>query len=112
MAVSGLVLFILLVGVAAFLKAYLTDLPNWVFSWPTFLIALGFFIGVRHKFTGAAWFILMILGGVFLIDQIDPIVFTAQVHLANRIDSSWILFDRTTEKTGTGSIGMKKKILA
>jgi predicted membrane protein len=65
-------LFIMLVGVAAFLKAYLTDLPNWMFSWPMLMIVIGFFIGVRHKFVGAAWFILMVLGSIFLIDQIDP----------------------------------------
>ena len=45
-------LFILLVWLAALLKASLTDLPNWIFSWETFLIALGFFIGIRNKFKG------------------------------------------------------------
>jgi hypothetical protein len=52
--------FILLIGVAALLKATVTDLPNWVFSWHTFLIVLGFFIGLKHGFKGGTWFILMI----------------------------------------------------
>lgn len=64
--------FILLIGVVALLKASLTNLPDWVFSWPTFLIALGFFIGLRHNFRGVAWFILMLVGGVFLFDHLNP----------------------------------------
>ncbi|MDP4264880.1 MAG: LiaF-related protein [Bacteroidota bacterium] len=64
--------FILLVGVAALLKASLPDIPGWVFSWPSFLIALGFFIGLRHNFEGATWFILMLVGGIFLYDHINP----------------------------------------
>jgi predicted membrane protein len=68
----GVGLFILLIGVAALLKASLTDLPTWVFGWQTLLIALGFFIGIRHKFRGGAWFILMLIGGAFLIAEINP----------------------------------------
>ncbi|HEY6063416.1 MAG TPA: LiaF domain-containing protein [Chitinophagaceae bacterium] len=64
--------FILLIGVAALIKATVTDLPNWVFSWQTFLIALGFFIGIKHGFRGASWFILMLIGGAFLIPEINP----------------------------------------
>jgi predicted membrane protein len=65
-------IFILLVGVAALLKVSMTDIPDWVFSWPTFLIALGFFIGLRHNFRGAAWFVLMLVGGISLYDHLNP----------------------------------------
>jgi predicted membrane protein len=64
--------FILLIGVAALLKASFTELPNWVFSWPTFMMALGFFIGLRHNFRGFAWFILILVGGVSLFDHLNP----------------------------------------
>jgi predicted membrane protein len=64
--------FILLIGIAALVKATATDLPDWVFSWQTFLIVLGFFIGVKHRFRGGAWFILMIVGGAFLWPEINP----------------------------------------
>ncbi len=64
--------FIVLIGTAALLKASLTNLPDWLFSWPTFLIALGFFIGIRHGFRGVAWFLLMMVGGVFLFDHLNP----------------------------------------
>ena len=65
-------LFILLIGVAALVKASVTDLPEWVFSWQTFLIALGFFVGIRHGFKGAAWFILILIGGAFLLRDFYP----------------------------------------
>jgi predicted membrane protein len=65
-------LFILIIGAAALVKATVTDLPTWLFSWPMFLIVLGLFSGVKHGFRGAAWFILMVVGGVFLYNEIIP----------------------------------------
>ncbi|HEX7846910.1 MAG TPA: LiaF domain-containing protein [Chitinophagaceae bacterium] len=64
--------FILLIGVVALLRNTMTDFPDWLFSWQTLLIALGLFIGLRHKFKGVAWFILIIVGGVFLMNEIYP----------------------------------------
>jgi predicted membrane protein len=64
--------FILLVGVAALLKTTMTNFPDWLFSWQVLLIAIGVFIGVRHRFKGVAWFILIIVGGVFLANEIYP----------------------------------------
>jgi len=64
--------FILLVGVAALVKASVTDLPDWVFSWQTFLIGLGLFVGFRHGFRGGTWLILMLIGGVFLFRDLYP----------------------------------------
>jgi predicted membrane protein len=64
--------FIILVGIAALIKASVPDLPEWLFGWQTFLIALGVFIGVRHGFKGASWLILMLIGGAFLIRDINP----------------------------------------
>lgn len=68
--------FIILIGVVALIKASVTDVPDWVFSWKTFLIALGVFLGLKHGFKGAAWFILIIVGGAFLIQDINPEVRT------------------------------------
>lgn len=64
--------FILLIGIAAFLKASLTDFPDWIFSWQTLLIALGFFLGLRRGFRGSGWLILMLIGGIFLLNDIYP----------------------------------------
>ncbi len=64
--------FILLIGAAALVKASVTDLPGWIFSWQMFLIVLGFFIGLKHRFRGGAWFIIMLVGGAFLYTEIYP----------------------------------------
>jgi predicted membrane protein len=64
--------FIMIVGIAALIKASIPAIPDWVFSWPSFLITLGVFIGIRHNFRGIAWFMLMVLGAVFLYDRINP----------------------------------------
>jgi predicted membrane protein len=65
-------LFLLLIGVAALIKATVTDLPDWMFSWQMFLIVLGFFVGIRHGFRGGIWLILMLIGGVFLFRDLYP----------------------------------------
>jgi predicted membrane protein len=65
-------LFILLIGVGALVKVSNPDLPAWLFSWKTFLIALGLFIGLKHRFKGPAWFILIVIGSGFLVGDIYP----------------------------------------
>jgi predicted membrane protein len=65
-------IFILLIGLAALLKASIPIFPDWVFSWQMLIVALGMIIGVRHNFRGVAWFILMLIGGVFLLNDIYP----------------------------------------
>jgi predicted membrane protein len=64
--------FILIIGIAALLKATLTDFPDWLFSWQMLLIAFGMFIGLRHNFRGPSWLILILIGGIFLINEIYP----------------------------------------
>ncbi|HEY5773854.1 MAG TPA: LiaF domain-containing protein [Chitinophagaceae bacterium] len=64
--------FILIIGIAALLKATLTDFPDWLFSWQMLLIAFGMFIGLRHNFRGPSWLILILIGGIFLVNEIYP----------------------------------------
>jgi predicted membrane protein len=65
-------IFILLIGLAALMKASLTDFPDWLFSWKVLLIALGVFIGLRHNFRDVTWLILVLIGGVFLLNDVFP----------------------------------------
>lgn len=60
---------LLLIGLAALLRSYMPDFPEWLFSWQMLLIALGIFIGIRHRFHGAAWFIFLLVGGTFLAND-------------------------------------------
>jgi predicted membrane protein len=63
---------ILIVGIAALLKAMMLPLPYWIFTWPMLLIIIGFFSGVKCGFRGPTWFILMLIGGAFLAGYIIP----------------------------------------
>jgi predicted membrane protein len=65
-------IFILVVGVAALLKTSISDFPDWLFSWQTLLIAIGFFIGIRHNFRDASWLVLVLVGTIFLIHEVVP----------------------------------------
>ena len=65
-------IIIVLVGVAAFLKASFRELPDWMFSWPMLLIVIGFFSGFKDGFRGVGWFIMILIGGAFLAGNIVP----------------------------------------
>jgi predicted membrane protein len=59
----------LVIGAALLVQHMNLGLPNWVFSWPTFLIILGLAIGVRCRFRGPGWLILTFIGTVLLLDK-------------------------------------------
>src|SRR5688572_30424118 len=65
-------LFILLIGVVALLRVNNPEFPDWIFSWQMLLLSLGLFLGLRHNFRGPAWFILMLVGGIFLYAELNP----------------------------------------
>ncbi|MBL7734293.1 MAG: hypothetical protein JNL51_02455 [Chitinophagaceae bacterium] len=46
--------------------------PPWVFSWEILLIILGLFVGIRHQFRDLSWLIMIVIGFVFLSDDIWP----------------------------------------
>ncbi len=65
-------LFLLGMGVVFLLKESNYFLfPYWLFTWPMILIAVGIFTGLRHGFRGPGWLIMLVIGSVFLFDQID-----------------------------------------
>lgn len=47
-------------------------IPHWVFTWPVLLITIGFLIGIKSRFHNPGAFIMMLVGGIFLIDQTMP----------------------------------------
>lgn len=65
-------IIILLIGIAAFIKASFRELPDWMFSWPMLLIVIGFFSGFKDGFRGIGWFIMIMIGGAFLAGHIIP----------------------------------------
>jgi hypothetical protein len=45
-------------------------IPEWVFKWQMFLIAIGVYIGAKHSFRGVKWLIPIAIGTIFLITDI------------------------------------------
>ncbi|WP_316829807.1 LiaF transmembrane domain-containing protein [Pedobacter aquatilis] len=75
---SGLV--IVMIGLAFLFDNMGFDIPNWVFSWHTFLIVIGIFVGVRRNFKGAGWLIMILVGAYFTIDDITGLDFDASKY--------------------------------
>jgi predicted membrane protein len=62
---------ILLVGsLILFDRMDMLEMPWWLFSWKTFLIALGLIIGINKSFEGIGWLVMILVGTFFLIDDI------------------------------------------
>ncbi len=49
-------------------------IPDWLLSWHMFLILFGLLIGFRSNFRNAGGFIMIIVGGAFLVSDIIPTV--------------------------------------
>lgn len=63
----------LIFAVGSFLLLDRLDLfyfPGWLFSWKTFLIALGVILGINRRFDGIGWLVMILVGSFFLIDDI------------------------------------------
>jgi predicted membrane protein len=65
-------LFLLIAGVLLLAYKMGAPIPSWVFTWPVLLIAIGLFTGIKSRFHNPGSFILLLIGGVFLIDQSIP----------------------------------------
>jgi predicted membrane protein len=63
--------FLLLIGTAALMRISF-DVPQWLFSWQMLLITLGIFMGVRHHFRQGPWFVLILIGSVFMLRDFFP----------------------------------------
>lgn len=68
--ISGIVLII--TGSLFFARKLGMIFPDWLFSWPMFLIALGVYTGAKHNFRNPSWLILVGLGAVFMLERFYP----------------------------------------
>ncbi|WP_142683437.1 LiaF transmembrane domain-containing protein [Chitinophaga polysaccharea] len=66
--VGGAVLII--VGACLLLQRLDLNLPHWLFSWQMILIAVGIVIGAKHNFRLGGWIGMVLLGGIFLANEI------------------------------------------
>lgn len=64
--------FLLMIG-AAFLMRELSFpfFPDWIFTWPMILIAIGIYTGIKHQFRNPGFIIPIVIGLIFLADQMN-----------------------------------------
>ncbi|MBT1702765.1 LiaF transmembrane domain-containing protein [Chryseosolibacter indicus] len=65
-------LLIITAGVLLLARKMDIGIPHWMLSWEMLLILLGFYVGVRHSFRGPVWIVLILIGSLFMLDDIDP----------------------------------------
>jgi predicted membrane protein len=67
-------LALVLVGVGAtlFLQQMGLPLPEWLFNWQMLLILIGIVTGFSNGFRGAGWAIMILIGGIFMLDDLIP----------------------------------------
>lgn len=63
-------LIILAIGVVALLVKMGVDIPSWVWSWKMILIVIGLAIGFENRFSNPSSYVLIAIGGIFIIDDI------------------------------------------
>lgn len=65
-------------GLLLFARQAGAYLPEWLFSFETFLIGLGMYIWARHNFRRPGGLLLMLFGFVLLLDNIIPNLYIGQ----------------------------------
>lgn len=66
--IGGIV--ILMVGLAILARQLDLDLPYWLFTWPMILVVIAFYIGGRTNFRPGGWIAVMLVGLIFLADDV------------------------------------------
>ena len=64
---------IIIVSVGSFILLDRMDVilfPHWLLSWRTLLIVMGLIIGINSQFKGIGWFVMILVGSFFLLDEI------------------------------------------
>src|SRR5215207_7983710 len=62
-------IFLLAIGGLALARSMGVPVPDWLFSWQMLLIAIGLFIGLRKGLRDGGWFVPVIIGGFFLVND-------------------------------------------
>lgn len=65
-------LLFLLVGGVLLLRQSGYPLPGWLFSWEIIVILVGLFIGIGNRFRDFSWLVLVLIGSIFLVDDVWP----------------------------------------
>lgn len=95
-------LLLLAVGGVLLLRQSGYPMPHWLFSWEMILIVVGLIIGVRNRFQDFSWLIMVIIGFVFLSDDIFPGIRLRQYAVPIIVISLGLLFIFAPRRACTG----------
>ncbi len=70
-------------------------IPEWLFSWPMWIIAYGLYMGGKYNFRKPIWIWMIVLGGSFLItenfDNADRVVWPMAIIVVG----TWMIMKHT-----------------
>ncbi|TAF74030.1 MAG: hypothetical protein EAZ53_10565 [Bacteroidetes bacterium] len=65
-------IFVLCVGLLLFAKAIGIAIPDWMMSWEMLIIGISLLIGFKKRFARGFWIILLLIGLIFIVEDIFP----------------------------------------
>ena len=65
-------ILVVTVGTILLAREIGVEIPHWILSWKTLLIAIGLLTGIKHKFKNYSWLILVLIGSIFLVSDLYP----------------------------------------
>ncbi|WP_231424627.1 hypothetical protein [Pedobacter sp. Leaf250] len=66
----GLGILIVAIGSVFLLRNSGLDIPHWILSWHTIMLAAGLWIGYRKNYQGSGWLALTVIGAIFTLKHI------------------------------------------
>ena len=65
-------IFLVIMGGLSIARKTGADIPDYIFSWQMLLIGIGVVIGLQTRFRSIGWLVPILVGTVFLLDDIFP----------------------------------------
>lgn len=65
-------LIVLVGGVLLMDQLNMVYIPDWLYNWPTILVLIGIYSGIKHNFNSLGWLVWIFIGGIFLAEDAIP----------------------------------------
>jgi predicted membrane protein len=102
-------LLLLLIGAVLLLRQTGYPVPYWIFSWQMVLIVIGLFIGIRHRFKDFSWLVMILIGLVFLSDDIWPGIGLKQYAIPVLVIAVGLLFFLSPRRMCSGRAAFRRR---
>lgn len=63
-------ILIISIGLLFLGRSFNIPIPEWMYSWPMFMIGLGLALGISNRFRDWTWLVLTSIGVIFIVDRI------------------------------------------